>query len=280
MKQAFRNAGRRGLSTLQRRLRSPTAMKRNPSWLRGEFKTWDEAVAASRGYDTEEILNAVRHSLGQVQCGAAAYERDSVLFDHVEYSWPLLTALMWEAARSGGRLDVLDIGGSLGTTYFQNRGFLADLVHVRWNIVEQPHYVREGRAAFQSEQLRFYESVESCLAETTPTVAILSGVLPYVERPYDLLQSCLSGAFRTVVIDRTFLWNGPGDRLCVQDVPADIFSASYPIWIFSRARFVDALSEHDIVAEFPGFADQTGYVDCQPRGFVVRYGRRLDRDRV
>jgi putative methyltransferase (TIGR04325 family) len=280
LKQAFRRAYRRGAYALERRLRQPASLKRDPGWLTGDFQTWDAAVAASRGYDAREILDAVKHSVGRVQRGVAAYERDSILFDRVEYSWPLLSALMWEAAQSGGRLDVLDIGGSLGTTYFQNRRFLSDLSQVRWNIVEQPHYVHEGRAAFQSEQLRFYESLEGCLAETAPTVAILSGVLPYVEKPYDLLQRCLSGAFRTVVIDRTFLWNGSRDRLCVQDVPSDVLPRSYPIWIFSQARFLDALSSQEIVAEFQGFADEADYVDCQPRGFVVRCSRRIDRGRI
>ena len=77
--------------------------------------------------------------------GRAAYERDSVLFEEVEYVWPLLASLMWVGARHLGSLNVLDFGGSLGSTYFQNRIFLATLPSVRWNIVEQPRHVEVGR---------------------------------------------------------------------------------------------------------------------------------------
>jgi putative methyltransferase (TIGR04325 family) len=33
----------------------------------------------------------------------------------------------------------------LGSSYFQNRKFLQSLPDVRWNVVEQPHYVDAGR---------------------------------------------------------------------------------------------------------------------------------------
>jgi putative methyltransferase (TIGR04325 family) len=74
-------------------------------------------VEASTGYDSEIILEKTRDALLKVKNGEAAYERDSVLFDEIQYAWPLLTSLMWVAAQAKGILNVLDFGGSLGTTY-------------------------------------------------------------------------------------------------------------------------------------------------------------------
>ena len=87
----------------------------------GDYPTWGEAMRASSGYDAAHILEKVKGALLKVKRGQAIYERDSVLFDRIEYSWPLLTGLLWVASLNENRLSVLDFGGSLGSSYFQNR---------------------------------------------------------------------------------------------------------------------------------------------------------------
>jgi putative methyltransferase (TIGR04325 family) len=219
--------------------------------LSGDYPDWAAAVADSTGYDDEAILQKTTAALLKVKRGEAVYERDSVLFDEVQYAWPLLAGLMWAAARAGGRLNVLDFGGSLGSTYFQNRAFLKGLHDVRWNVIEQPRHVQTGRKHFQDEQLKFYERTEDCLAETTPGVIVVSGVLQYLEDPYVTLHMLLSLPCDQLLVDRTPFWDGPADRLCVQHVPAEIYQASYPCRIFSRQQFRAALGQAwDIVAEF------------------------------
>jgi putative methyltransferase (TIGR04325 family) len=112
------------------------------------YNSWDQAIANSTGYNSKVILEKTKTALLKVKNGEAVYERDSVLFDHIEYSWPLLSGLMWVAAANGGTLNVLDYGGSLGSTYFQNRTFFSELKSVRCNIVEQPDHVKEGSKYF------------------------------------------------------------------------------------------------------------------------------------
>ncbi len=68
----------------------------------GNYKTWQEAQNASTGYDSDEIIQKVRNSLLKVKNGEAVYERDSVIFDEIQYSWPLLAGLMFASAKSGG----------------------------------------------------------------------------------------------------------------------------------------------------------------------------------
>lgn len=238
--------------------------------LSGNYASWAEAVANSTGYDNQLILEKTRASLLKVKNGEAVYERDSILFDEIQYSWPLLAGLMWVAAQSGGRLNVLDFGGSLGSSYFQNRAFLHHLSNVQWNIVEQSAYVREGKRLFENERLKFHESVEECLSHTTPNVVVFSSVLQYLEHPYDLLFKILKLSGICVIIDRTPYWNGDKDRLCVQTVPADIYPASYPSWIFSKPQFHAHLSENwQIMATFNNPDKLTGPVDFFYQGVII-----------
>ncbi|HEX9090988.1 MAG TPA: methyltransferase, TIGR04325 family, partial [Anaerolineales bacterium] len=136
-----------------------------------------------------------------------------------------------------------DFGGSLGSTYFQNRAFLSELPGVRWNIIEQSRHVETGKVCFEDDRLHFYSEIAACLADTQPNVVLLSAVLQYLERPYTVLDQILGLPCNHVIIDRTPFWAGPTDRLCVQTVPPSIYPASYPSWVFSRQRFQDHL--HD-----------------------------------
>lgn len=210
----------------------------------GDFATWEEASARCTGYDAEGILAKVLAATLKVKRGEAAFERDSTLFEEIEYAWPVLTGLMWAAARSGGRLNVLDFGGALGSSYFQNRKFLLALPEVHWNVVEQTHYVEAGRAHIQDEQLRFYQTIEECLTENQPNVVLLSSVLQYLESPIDLIHKLNKVGASFLIVDRTPFSRHKEDKLFVQKVPAAIYSASYPMWIFSLPEFKQLLEEN------------------------------------
>ena len=209
---------------------------------KGEFTSWEEAVAKSSGFDEEHILDRVLDATRKVKRGEAAFERDSVLFDDIQYSWPLLAGLMWAAARNGGVLNVLDFGGALGSSYYQNRKFLCSLKSVRWNVVEQTHFVEAGRACMQDDHLRFHLTVEECLESNVPNVVLLSGVLQYIPDPKDLLKKLLAAGCNTFILDRTCYVNDGGkERIRIQHVPASIYPASYP------CRF---LVEEDVLGTF------------------------------
>jgi hypothetical protein len=66
----------------------------------GSFSSWEEAVKKSTGFDSPSIVEKVKKSLLKVKNGEAVYERDSVLFDKIEYSWPLLASLMWISSQA------------------------------------------------------------------------------------------------------------------------------------------------------------------------------------
>ena len=239
--------------------------------LSGDYGTWDDAMAASTGYDSEIILEKTRVALMKVKNGEAVYERDSVLFDKIEYAWPLLAGLMWLAARCGGTLNVLDFGGSLGSTYFQNRAFLSTLPQVRWNIVEQPRHVETGKKWFEDNHLHFYADIADCLGETQPNIVLFSSVLQYLDRPFTIFEQILRLPCDWVIIDRTPFWDGPTDRLCVQRVPPSIYPASYPCYIFSLPCFSAYLekSSFQVMAEFDSLDALSAPIKAIWKGFIL-----------
>jgi putative methyltransferase (TIGR04325 family) len=210
--------------------------KKNISF-RGIYSTWDAALKDSSGYDAPLILDKVKGAISKVKKGEAACERDSVVFDKVQYSFPVLAGLLKIAVANGGRLNVLDFGGSLGSSYFQNRGFLSGVSELSWSIVEQKKFVECGKQNFGSNELKFYYSIDECLQFENPHVILLSSVLQYIREPYKLIEVLIEKNIPNIIIDRTpFLLNGP-DMITLQIVPKHIYDASYPSWIFNLDKF-------------------------------------------
>lgn len=216
-------------------------LRRSGVRFQGDFSSWAEASQDATGYDADTILAKVLEATLKVKRGEAKFERDSVVFDHIEYVWPVLAGLMWAAARNQGRLNVLDFGGALGSTYFQHRQFLESLADVRWNVIEQAHYVERGNALIVEGPLRFYTDIAACLAEQTPNVVLLSSVLQYLSDPLALLDELAGVGATVMLIARTPVTQLPESRLLVQMVPAAIYSASYPMWVFSESQLLACL---------------------------------------
>lgn len=235
----------------------------------GDFPDWESAKKHTKGYDDGTILDKVKNSLLKVKNGQAVYERDSVLFDKIEYSWEVLAGLMWIAAKNKGALNLIDFGGSLGSTYFQNKYFLDFLDSVSWNIVEQENFVEEGVNSFEDDRLKFYNSIEECIVNNSQTIncILLSCVLPYIEHPFELLNTIFKYKIQYIIVDRTgFTLNGK-TRITAQIVPAKIYDASYPCRFFNEEDFIDvfekngyeqivcfpALDKINIPSEYKGF---------------------------
>ena len=210
------------------------------TYFTGEYKSWDDTLAHCKGYDDKDILNKVLNSTLKVKSGEMAYERDGILFDRIETSWQILAGIVWVAARNNGNLCVLDMGGSLGTTYFQNDRFLNDINLSSWNIVEQPHYVKAGRAHIQDEILRFYDSIENCLNECNPNVVLISSSLQYMPDPGAVLDSLSRIGADAIIIDRTIINNSKSNKIYVQHATS-LIGGSYPCYTISEQWLINKL---------------------------------------
>ena len=235
----------------------------------GTYASWEEAQRGSSGYDSAAILAKVKQASLQVKNGTALYERDSVLFDQVHYSFPVLASLLRVALENQGKLSVLDFGGSLGSSYYQCRGFLSGIPTVRWNVVEQPHFVDCGKECFEDETLHFYSEIDSCLVNESPDIVLLSSVIQYLEKPYEFLETLMQYEFPYLLFDRTAFVEVGDDRLTIQKVPPEIYTASYPAWFLDINKFLNLLAtQYTCLLEFESL-DRVN-VPSQFKGFFFR----------
>lgn len=247
------------VKTLAKRWLPPALLERlKPLFRRniyfsGDYPDWKAAGAQSSGYNSALILERVKEAMLRVTNGEAKFERDSVPFDEVQHSFPVLAGLLRAASESGNRLSVLDFGGSLGSSYFQCRDFLSVLLSLSWGIVEQRHFVDCGRELFETDQLRFFHTISECVEHTAPNVVLLSSVLQYVPDPYDVLDELMGTGISYLVIDRTPFADQRADWITIQHVPESIYNASYPCRIFGRQVFLAKFrGRYDLIAQFDG----------------------------
>jgi putative methyltransferase (TIGR04325 family) len=227
----------------------------NIQW-KGDYKSWKEAMLDCSGYDSPNILEKCKVSLLKVKNGEVAYERDSVTFDEIQYSFPLLAGLQKVALEHEGKLSVLDFGGSFGSSYFQNKEFLSNIHQLKWSVIEQDKFVTCGKENFEDDKLHFYYTIEECLKEQVPNIIILSGVLQCLENPYDWIKNFKKLDIEYIVVDRTTFVENETDILTVQSVPLSIYEASYPCWFFNFENFENTfLDKYSRVAIFDSFAD-------------------------
>lgn len=215
----------------------------------GDFRTWEEANVLCRGYGELDIVEKVKSSSLKVKYGQKAFERDSVNFDEIQYSWPLLAGLLLSAQKQH-KLNVVDFGGSLGSTFYQNRKFLKLLEDVSWNIIEQKPFVEIGVKYFKDD-INFFESINDLEKSEHVDVVILSSVLQYLPNPYEIIDSLLSLNPSYVILDRLSLINRPYDRITIQNVPSHIYKASYPCRFFSKENILKCFKgRYEIIEEF------------------------------
>jgi len=217
----------------------------------GDYPDWESALQHASGYDAADILERVRVATHKVVRGEVAGERDSVLFDEVPYPFPLISVLLRAAMENKGQLNVLDFGGALGSSYYQCRNFLEQVSLLCWCVVEQPEFVKCGNLEFQTDELRFFDDIESANEFAVPNVVLLSGVLQYLPDPMEVLERLIAGNAEYIVIDRTPISMDGKQHVSIQKVPSTIYRASYPLWLFNEEKLKRSFKEsYQQIAEF------------------------------
>jgi putative methyltransferase (TIGR04325 family) len=234
---------------------------------------WRQAKGMSGGYADESILARVADAERAVVSGSARYERDSVLFQDTVYPFAVLAALLRAASLNGNRLEVVDFGGSLGSTYRQCRSFLDSVSSIDWWVVEQPEFVALGQREFTNAELRFVRDFGDLPHLSAGGIVLACSVLQYMENPSLTLADIDKLQARHLVIDRTPISEETIDRLCIQHVPKSIYRASYPCWILSRSRLLSRISNSwRVVSDYAcveGKARSDDGLEFEYRGLIL-----------
>lgn len=208
----------------------------------GDFPDWVSAVAASgTTYGSPVILERAMRAAREVTSGRAVFERDTVSFTEAEYNFQFLAAIATARPEM-----VLDIGGGLGSMFFQHGKFLS---HIDYRVVEQPGFVEAGNA-LNISGLRFFETIADALSDgATPDLAVFSSVLGYLEDPSAALTEAVERGAYTIFIDRTLF--APSPRIAIQSTPASLGSVRYPVRILSEEQlFASFDRKYEKIFEF------------------------------
>jgi len=235
---------------------------RNFYGIMGNFSSWEDAEnylkAHGEGdYSKPEIAEQVLQSIQAVRRGKAVFERDGVLFDKADYNYPILATLFRTILRcrlDKDKVNVLDFGGSLGSTFFQNREYLSDLMPFEWHICEQPLFVEIGKE--EIPEIKFHKNIKDYVDEGySCDILLLSGVIQYFDNPRQWLADLLEYPFKYVIIDRAFFNTEPKDRLGIQYVPPSIYDACYPVWLLNKEDICTQIKNagYDLVDEWESF---------------------------
>ncbi len=139
------------------------------------------------------------------------------------------------------RLNVLDFGGALGTTYRQNKKFL-DLIRIekKWAIIDQKKFIEIGKSEFENDSLCFFEKISDINHEID--VTLFGSSLCYLEKPYETLKDIIELNSKYIIINRTPFTSSFDEFISIQHVPKNIYNASYPFWTLSKPKLINYLS--------------------------------------
>lgn len=221
-------------------------------WFRGDYSNWAEASAVTQGYQSTVILERVLAATLKAKQGEAAAERDGVALAEALPDFELLAALhQVRTASAEASLRVLDFGGALGSVYWRHQAWWPGLAPVRWNVVEQPHFVQAGRQWLSDSGLGFYETTEAAENGQRHDVLLCATALQYLEDPWAKIEEWRHGSWQYVLLHNLPLHEQGSDRLRVQHVPPSIYDASYPVCFFNRAQFIARVSlYYEVVCEY------------------------------
>ena len=198
----------------------------------GDYENWNDAYEECKGYEDENIINTVIDSVNKVLNGDAVWERDGCLFYETKYVYQICAAILRCAVQNNNRgVRILDIGGSLGSTYFQNRKYLEDIYNLEYVVAEQEHFTDYGQKNLCNGQLSFIKSTD-IIKGGSFDIVLMSGSLQYISTYEDIVSEIVKISPHYVILDRLLISDRM--RICRESVPEEIYKSSYPVTIFTE----------------------------------------------
>lgn len=204
----------------------------------GDYNSWTEAAEECEGYDDSVIINKAIWASQKVLNGEAKWERDSFLFYEQKYVYKLCASILRCALKNGNKgVRVLDIGGSLGSTYFQNIKYLEDVNNLEYIVAEQDHYRDYGHEHLENSILKFISSKDDWESQEKYDIILMSASLQYISEYIEITEKIKRARPEYIILDRILI--SERGRLCKETVPEKIYKSSYPVRIFSEKEIKD-----------------------------------------
>ncbi len=221
-------------------------------WSKEEYDNWDEALKLSKGYNDRVIIKRVTEAASKVINGNAAFERDGAIFKKKNYSYEILCSFLYYLDHKKN-LKIADIGGSLGSMYYQYKGILEMKTKLLyWEIFEQENFVKVGNEKFSNQNLKFTE-IKKLGENDTYDVALFGSVLNYVQDYSEIFEKFCKIS-NCIIVDRTSFTNEKVIK--IQKIKNFPYTSSYPHITFSRKELEQILTNNNfkIIFEWPSIS--------------------------
>ena len=245
----------------------------------GDYPDWSTARKNAGSYDSVKIENQVFAAAVQVSQGRGVFERDGIIFDEHEYEpevpVPTMDALSTILEQQQGKLNVLDLGGGPGSSYFLYNKILKNIKSLKWNVVEQKHFADRGNIELANESLKFYSTVKEATSNSAPDVLLLGSVLQYLEDPGAVIKELMTHHYKVIILETTPVVDDERSHICVQRVPPHIYEASYPCHLFNEGELLSWFPGYSVATEYLSKAVDTRKVEgriVQWKGFILEPG--------
>jgi putative methyltransferase (TIGR04325 family) len=209
----------------------------------GPYPSWEAAASRAGGWNEESIAGDLDTAI-KVRDGLIEFEMDGLAREQIIYSTTVISFLLLALSRQKTTINIIDFGGGLGSNYFQNRKLLRQLsgTSVSWNVVERPICAKSGTEHFQTEELKFFSSLEVAVAKLKPIpdALIFTGSLQYLAEPFLLLDQVVNYGIKLVAFDRLLVSPLSDHAAFVQRL--NFSPASFPVWCFSKDAFISWLT--------------------------------------
>lgn len=204
----------------------------------GDYNSWTEAAEECEGYDDSVIINKAIWASQKVLNGEAKWERDSFLFYEQKYVYKLCASILRCALKNGNKgVRVLDLGGSLGSTYFQNIKYLEDVNNLEYIVAEQDHYRDYGHEHLENSILKLISCKDDWESQEKYDIILMSASLQYISEYIEITEKIKRARPEYIILDRILI--SERGRLCKETVPEKIYKSSYPVRIFSEKEIKD-----------------------------------------
>lgn len=240
-----------------------------PRMYQGPYSTWEDAQIDG-GYADSNILKHAHIAIEKVKSGKAVLEQDGQALLNSRYRYPLIASLFYAQKKVGKPIHVLDVGGALGTLFYQACAWLGEDSIANWTVLEQPHYVALARDHHETTTLNFFQDISELNACTKYDVTILSSSLQYFKTPLEQLGKLMSLSSPFLMLDRTPCSSVNKSKIMRQLVRTSQYQTSYPSWIFSETELLGSINRHYV--QHSEFSIEERPTMISPREYVYFKG--------
>ena len=163
------------------------------------YENFEQALANTGGYEDRDIIQVVCRKTEALRRELSENSDLATIGDRQTVQNMFVLSHVW----AGEPLNVLDIGGACGATYFVLNHLLPGKIG-SWSVLETPGMAAEGRRVFQDIRLTFIEDIDREVTRRCDFDLLLaSGVLQYLPNPSGALDAWLEMGTPFIYLTRT-----------------------------------------------------------------------------